>query len=62
MNTPTKTIGINGRKYATLAPAKLVQTNCERFKPHASAPITNAGMPNAEPGFAWPHLATPPRG
>ena len=62
MADPTKTIGINGRKYATLAPAKLAKTTCERFKPHAAAPITNAGMPNAPRGFAWPHLATQPRG
>ena len=56
-----KSLGAKDRNFATLAPAKFVETR-ERFKPHPDAPICNASMPNAPKGYVWPWLATPPMG
>lgn len=59
---PTRVISINGRKAATLAPAGLPKLTRTQFAVPVNGPITNASMPNAPQGYAWPWLATPPRG
>lgn len=59
---PTRVISINGRKAATLAPAGLPKLTRTQFAVPVNGPITNASMPNAPQGYAWPWLATPPMG
>lgn len=60
----TKVLAINGKFYKSLA-------RCEtplpvyRFGPDEAplySQIRNASMPNAQVGYAWPHLAARPRG
>lgn len=59
-----KVLAVNGSRHATLERTDLKLT-IVRFG-DAEAPATrvwcNASMPNVQPGYRWPHLATPPRG
>ncbi len=60
----TKVLAVNGSRQATLARTdpKLTVVRCGPDEAPANRVWCNASMPNAAPGYRWPHLATPPRG
>lgn len=62
-NAP-RAIGIDGRRYRTVNSNSTLPVHSMATLSLATPTRTivcPASMPNAEPGYAWLHLATPPR-
>lgn len=59
-----KVLAVNGSRHATLARTdpKLTLVRFTEEETPATRVWCNASMPNVQPGYRWPHLATPPRG
>lgn len=59
-----KVLAVNGSRHATLARTdrKLTFVRFTEDEAPANRVWCNASMPNVQPGYRWPHLATPPRG
>ena len=60
----TKVLAVNGSRQATLARTnpKVAVVRFTQEESPANRVWCNASMPNVQPGYRWPHLATPPRG
>ncbi len=56
-------LAVNGSRHATLARPnpKVAVVRFTQDEAPANRVWCNASMPNAVPGYQWPHLKSPPR-